>query len=53
MTADPEFNAAIRIICDKTFPKGFDWSPDAPNTFEDLFRHRRDGGRSGTPRPRH
>jgi hypothetical protein len=36
MTADKEFNAAVRRICATTFPQGWDWSPTAPNTFEEL-----------------
>ena len=36
MTFDPEFNAAVRHICRHTFPQGFGWAPDAPDTMEDL-----------------
>lgn len=43
--ADHEFNAAIRSICNITFPKGFDWSPDAPNSYDELFWHFFDTGR--------
>jgi hypothetical protein len=36
MLADREFNTAVRAICETTFPHGFDWASDAPNTFDDL-----------------
>jgi len=38
MTADLEFNTAVRDICATTFPRGFDWASDAPNSFADLAK---------------
>lgn len=36
MMADVQFNEAVRKLCGLYLPEGFDWAPDAPDTFEDL-----------------